>query len=138
MTETKQFISALSDQLQREGHDVRNSIEDADTQIVSAALEHTLNSENDVVVVASDTDILVLFMFHWKPKMKLYMLTDVSKKRESERSIWKIENLVEACGDIITSHILFIHAWSGCDTTSATYGQGVYIYIYTYICFFLT
>ena len=69
MTEIKQFISALSDQLQREGHDVRNSIGNADTQIVSAALEHTLSSENDVVVVASDIDILVLLMFHWKPKM---------------------------------------------------------------------
>ena len=69
MTEIKQFISALSDQLQREGRDVRNSIGNADTQIVSAALEHTLNSENDVVVVASDIDILVLLMFHWKPKM---------------------------------------------------------------------
>ena len=23
------------------------------------------------------------------------------------------------------SHILFVHAWSGCDTTSATFGQGI-------------
>ena len=84
---------------------------------------------------AMSADILVLLMFHWKPKMKLYTLTDVSKKRESERNIWKIEDLVKACGDIITSHILFIHAWSGCDTTSDTYGQGAYIYIY--ICIYM-
>ena len=24
----------------------------------------------------------------------------------------------------MTSHLLLLHAWSGCDTTSATFGQG--------------
>ncbi len=27
-------------------------------------------------------------------------------------------------GGFITSHLLFIHVWSGCDTTSATFGHG--------------
>ena len=35
-----QFISFLSNELTREGHDVRNTLRDADTQIVSAALEY--------------------------------------------------------------------------------------------------
>ena len=48
------YISALSDQLRREGHDVRNSIGDADTQIVSVALEYVSDSEKEVNVVASD------------------------------------------------------------------------------------
>ena len=120
-----QFISALSYQLRREGHDVCNSIGDADTQIVSAALEYVSDSEKEVIVVASDTDILVLLMFHWKLEMQLYIFADVGGNRDSERSMWKIEDLVEAIGDTITSHILFIHAWSGCDTTSAIYGQGI-------------
>ena len=76
-------------------------------------------------MVASDTNILVLLMFHWKPGMNLYMLADASRKGEGEKSIWKIEDLVESCGDIIIRHILFIHAYSGCDTTSAIYGQGI-------------
>ena len=25
---------------------------------------------------------------------------------------------------MVTSHLLFLHTWSGCDTTSATFGQG--------------
>jgi len=37
---------------------------------------------------------------------------------------WKIQDIVESTGELLTSHILFIHARSGCDTTSATYGQG--------------
>ena len=37
---------------------------------------------------------------------------------------WRICDLVTKAGDVITSHLLFLHAWSGCDTTSATFGQG--------------
>ena len=55
-----QFISILSEEL-RKGHDVGNSIWDADTQIVSVALEYTAGSDKDVVVLATDTDILVMF-----------------------------------------------------------------------------
>jgi len=40
--------------------------------------------------------------------------------------VWKIQDIVmvESTGELLTSHILFIYACSGCDTTSATYGQG--------------
>lgn len=55
-----QFISILSEEL-RKGHDVENSIWDADTQIVSVALEYAAGSDKDVVVLATDTDILVMF-----------------------------------------------------------------------------
>ena len=67
-----QFISFLSNELTREGHDVRNTLGDADTQIVSATLEYAEDVDKDVVVVAADTDILVLLMFHWKNGMNLY------------------------------------------------------------------
>jgi len=32
--------------------------------------------------------------------------------------------IVNKAGKEVTSHILFIHTWSGCDPTSATFGQG--------------
>ena len=38
-------------------------------------------------------------------------------------SIIKIKDVVDKTGEALSSHILFIHAWSGCDTTS-TFGQG--------------
>ena len=119
-----QFISILSEELRREGHDVRNSTGDADTQILSAALEYAGDIDNDIVVVASDADILVLLMFHWKEGMNIYMLAETPNKKVVDREFWKIENLVKEAGAVITSHILFIHDWSGCDTTSAIYGQG--------------
>ena len=114
----------MSEELRREGHDVRNSTGDADTQIVSAALEYAGDIDNDIVVVASDTDILVLLMFHWKEGMNMYMLAETPNRKDVDREFWKIENLVKEAGEVATSHILFIHAWSGCDTTSALYGQG--------------
>ena len=39
-------------------------------------------------------------------------------------NIWRISDLVGQRGPIITSYLLYLHAWSGCDTTSATFGQG--------------
>ena len=39
-------------------------------------------------------------------------------------TVWKIRDLNAKAGETIISHLLFLHAWSGCDTTSATYGQG--------------
>ena len=114
----------LSEELRREDHDVRNSTGDADTEIVSAALQYAGDIDNDIVVVAGDTDILVLHMFHWKEGMNIYMLAETPNKEDVDREFWKIENLVKVAGEVVTSHILFIHAWSGCDTTSAIYGQG--------------
>ena len=106
-----QFISILSEELRREGHDVRNSTGDADTQIVSAALEYAGDIDNDIVVVASNTDILVLLMFHWKDRMNMYMLAETPNRKDVDRKFWKIENLIKEAGEVVTSYILFIHAW---------------------------
>ena len=57
-----QFISILSEELRREGHDVRNSTGNADTQIMSAALQYAGDIDGDIVVVAGDTNILVLLL----------------------------------------------------------------------------
>jgi len=37
---------------------------------------------------------------------------------------WRISDLVGQAGPIVTLYLLFLHAWSGCDITSATFGQG--------------
>ena len=39
--------------------------------------------------------------------------------------VWRIRDLVAKAGKLVVSHLLFLHTWSGCDTTSATFGQGV-------------
>ena len=77
-----QFISLLSDVLKQEKNDVRNSDGDADTQIISPALENASNRQNEVLV-ASDTVILVLLMmFHWEAGMKMSMFQMREKARQ--------------------------------------------------------
>ncbi len=99
---------------------MHSSTGDADTMIVQRALQYA-SEGSDVNVVADDTDVLVLLMYHWKQSMaSIYFLSEAGKNTK----IWKISDLVEQAGPIITSHLLFLHAWSGCDTTSATFGQG--------------
>ena len=41
-----------------------------------------------------------------------------------KEKVWRIKDLINKAGRIKTLHILFIHAWSGFDTTSTTYGHG--------------
>jgi hypothetical protein len=38
--------------------------------------------------------------------------------------VWNIRDLIIKAGPIVTSNLLFLHAWTGCNTTSATFGQG--------------
>ncbi|CAB4061479.1 unnamed protein product [Lepeophtheirus salmonis] len=103
-------------------YDLQSSLGNADTQIVSAALDYAKDSDKDVVVVAGETDILVLLMFHWRSGMHLYMLSDAPTKKRGQR-MWRIEDLVISTGNVITGHILFIYALSGYDTTSALFGH---------------
>ena len=55
------FINLLGQRLVENGYQVLNAAGDADTLIVSTALESSL--ENDVIV-GEDTDLLVLLCFH--------------------------------------------------------------------------
>ncbi|CAB4064444.1 unnamed protein product [Lepeophtheirus salmonis] len=61
---------------------------DADTQIVSAALEYSKNSNKDVVVVAIDTNILVLLMFDWKSGMYITLHSfRCTKQKRGQRNV---------------------------------------------------
>ena len=82
------------------------------------------NSQS-VTVVAEDTDIFVLLLHHWEQGMAPVYLQREGRKAKNE--VMKLYSVEDAC-EIITpaqkDNLLFIHAWTGCDTTSACYGQG--------------
>ena len=101
--------------MEADGNIVHIADGDADTMIVICALQYA-GKETDVNVVADDTDVLVLLMYHWKQNMAdVYFLSEVKKNM----MVWKIRD----SWPTTTSHLLFLHAWSGCDTTSATFGH---------------
>ena len=44
--------------------------------------------------------------------------------QEREQKGWNVSSMIsQKLGDI-KEHLLFVHAWSGCDTVSATFGKG--------------
>ena len=115
-----QFILLISQYLKDDGQVVHQSTGDTDTMIVQCAFQYTIEG-SEVNVIADDTDVFVLLMQHWKQNMSsIYFLSEAGKCL----NIWRISNLVGQAGPIVTSYLLFLHAWSGCDTTSATFGQG--------------
>ena len=54
--------------MKADGQEVHNSTGDADTLIVECALKLSREGR-EVSVVADDTDILVLLMYHWEQNM---------------------------------------------------------------------
>ena len=114
----------LLTQYLKDGQIVHNSTGDADTMIVKCALEFAIR-RNEVNVVADDTDVLILLIYHWKPSMAdIYFHSEAKKSQKKGLVVFKISDLSSNIGQVITANILFLHAWSGCDTTSATYGHG--------------
>ena len=63
------FISILTTHPRGIGHQVEVSCGDADTLIVSSALEFAWNVQN-VTVVAEDTDVLIMLVYHWRNCME--------------------------------------------------------------------
>ncbi len=118
-----QFISLLSHYLEANSQVVKQSTGDADTMIVACALQFAIEG-NEVTVVADDTDVLVLLMYHWKENMANIRFQSEPKKSQGKTLLsWNIRDLVTKAGQVVL-HLLFVHAWSGCDTTSATLGHG--------------
>ena len=118
-TENKtQFIKFLGIRLEQDGQTVKICTGDADTTIVSTALHEAESNVNTVVTVADDTDIAMLLIYHWQDRYG-----DVIFFQEKVNRGW---NMKYVCNqwDSIREHILFVHAFSGCDTTSAPFGKG--------------
>ena len=43
---------------------------------------------------------------------------------ERSKKMWIINKIAKSHESTVRRNILFIHAWSGCDTTSAIFGHG--------------
>ena len=76
----------------------------------------------EVNLVADDTDVLVLLMLHWKENMAdVFFHSEARKSLQTTALSWNVRDLVSKAGNLIVSHLLLIHAWSGCDTYNFCY-----------------
>ena len=122
-TENKQdFINMLGKYLSEKGCTVLNADGDADLMIAQTAVK--LSEETETVVICEDTDILVLLIYHSNEKYKtIFMKSDVKVSMKKAR-VWNISKVKQVIGDE-TRHLLpFIHAFTGCDSTSRIFGVG--------------
>ena len=71
-----------------------------------------------MIVVADDTDIAIMLLSHWNKK-----LCDILLLQERGKKCWSIQECQSQCSDV-KEHLLFVHVWSGCDSTSAILVKG--------------
>ena len=65
-----QLIEMLSQYLKDDGNEVINCSGDADSTICYTALDLVTTGEKQVILIADDTDIFDMLIYHWKPEMK--------------------------------------------------------------------
>ena len=64
-------------------------------------------------------------MYYFQPHMADIVLFSIAPKRsKSSEKILSLRNVTDVTDTFIKENIIFGHAWSGCDTTSPTYGHG--------------
>ena len=113
------FIDGLIKKLRDSGITVHQSKGDADALIISTALN--VPCEYNVIVVGTDVDLLVLMIQMGRSHHNLYFFKPGHGKVTNKT--YNITEIVLKLGDMCR-YILFLHAITGCDTTSAIYRQG--------------
>ena len=121
--ENKQnFINLLGTYLINKECLVTNASDDADLQIVQTAIMKA--NEKTTVVIGEDTDVLVLLCYHAdETKEDIFYRSDI-KTGIKKKKVWDIKKTKAVLDSDTCRRLLFIHAFSGCDTTSRLYGIG--------------
>ena len=121
-TNKQKFINMLGDQLENSKCKVHHAPGDADLLIVQKAVESA--AIVNTVLVGDDTDLLILLCYHASLDSHSIFFRPEPKKTTKNPRVWDIQVVMEQLGPEVCSHILFLHAVLGCDTTSRLYGIG--------------
>ena len=118
-TNKQNFINLLGKKLDKAGIRVYHADGDADTKIISEALSSA--RQINTTVIGEDTDLLVLLLHHVDENMKSVFFKSL---RSNESQVWDIKKAQIIIGTDAYRHIFFLHAFSGCDTTSRPFSIG--------------
>ena len=114
------FIALLTSHLEAAGFEVHHASADADRLIVLTALD-VADTCAASVLVGEDTDLLILLTVLSDPEKDIKMLMPGRKGHPDK--VYSSAALRSALGGMVDS-LLFVHAATGCDTTSAVYRKG--------------
>ena len=110
------MIDLISEKLRGKGCEVINVPGDSDVQIVKAAVLSSL-----IRLIGEDTDLLVLLLHYMQQANKyLYFRSD----KANADKLYHINELKIVLGEELCFQLLFLHAYTGCDTTSRIFGVG--------------
>ena len=109
--------------LRAKRHMVVECEDDAGRIIAMKGIE-VAREKKSATVVADDTDILVRMVHMWDQTIgDLFLRHEARKCIEKDLEIISIKNIASSLPSHVKENMLFIHAWGGCDTTSALFGQ---------------
>ena len=116
------IILLIAEKLRKHGCTVQHAVGDADVDIVRAAI---LSSEHSsTTIIGEDTDLLILLLYHAKNYgFKLYYRSDI-KRGSSMNPVYDILGIQALLGTDICKYLLFLHAYTGCDTTYRFFSVG--------------
>ena len=121
----QQFITLLDGHLRRYGCRTEHASADADLLIVQTAISTTEIGNKPTVLVADDTDILILLCYHWESaERRLFLKPEPRYGTKKQPRCWDISVVKSTLGSGVCNNILFVHAFLGCDTTSYVHGFG--------------
>ena len=125
---TKRFIELLKQHLLLNALKVHLVKSDADTMIVSVALNCSEHGNTAVAILAEDTDILALLCHHRKPSLnEVFFVSPSRKGKDGKRVEGKSVNIgviQKEMGHEACERILVVHATGSCDTTSVIFDLG--------------
>jgi 5'-3' exonuclease len=118
----QKFINLLASKMQSEGIKAFQADDDADFLTAKTAL--TCAESRTTVVIVEDTDILVLLCHHFREDHNAIIFRSAKQTSGKACRIWSINRTANMFGQTTCKHLPFVHAISGCDTTSRLYGIG--------------
>ena len=105
------------------GIDCTRAKADADRLITRSAIKCA--KHNETIVHAEDTDVLILLLYMTTENLKdIIFIPYLKKASRKKKRFWPIQDVQKSLGSDLCRRLLFIHAFSGCDTISCPYGMG--------------
>jgi len=113
------LIQLIMERMRQKDCDVNQAAGDADVEIAKAAIN--MSAFKPTTLIGEDTDLLVLLLFHVDISKctALYFRSDKSKSY-----VYNIKVLKQVLGEAVCNDLLFLHAFTGCDSVSRVFGIG--------------
>ena len=97
-----------------------SSQEEADTKLILHARFAAVETNGPLVIVADDTDVLILALAHQSDiPQRMFLL----KRTSARKRLVDVQHLSKALGLTVCKALPGLHAYTGCDYTSAFAGQ---------------